>query len=770
MEKNQKPPSITGSIALVCAIVAIGAPIALELYDRKVQAEQGGEEARAADDVTLARGERVPGASPRAKHGPPSWLKRSSSLEVGDSAPGTGLPPGFPPMPRWIKEAKGPEAEATRQEWMDNTTKELERAAEAKPFVLGVVAEEHVAPVAQRAAGWLDAYRSAKGFVREHLWGLGAGALFAIALGWYLRRMVRIWWHNTAVPRMSGHPRKRKERFAQKKFDLLSRMAKRPAGTTFVGMTPRKTFGVFPWWKPVYLTRKQRSMHRHVLGKTGSGKTRSVLWPQVYQDAEEGKGVVVMDAKGSDENVLAMKGIAERVGRRDDLRVLSLPAWNNPRIFSHAYNMVQVRPRTPTDPGGDPAPTAERVFASLNVGTDEYYLNQAQLIFTNLVKVLHGCVDDRGYGLPFNMRDLAICLKGVGAKDEDDAHARALADCLKRTVDQDASRDVTSQIAGLGSEASRCFSGLIAAVEKFQSPIVNAYAPDIDFEEVMEKALMVYVQLPANLFKIQAPALGKIVLMDLQQEGSLRQVHRTSRSQKPFSVTIDEFYNFADRSIIDSLNKLRDANIEYTLAHQSIADLELVSKEFAAAVWDNTRTKEILAQDNPDLCEKIAKSIGTEEQEERTGRKEQVDLATSLYTGDVSSKMVEGYRLHPNCIKNLQPDGQGYLKTDRDILPISYAELPPMAGGFELTRRDQTKARGLRLYERFLAPGANRGKVGPALVPARSEPTAAQKVELKRVHLLAAANEPGEKNRGKEEAGKEAANEVSPTPDGKKAG
>jgi hypothetical protein len=107
------------------------------------------------------------------------------------------------------------------------------------------------------------------------------------------------------------------------------------------------------------------------------------------------------------------------------------------------------------------------------------------------------------------------------------------------------------------------------------------------------------VQLPANLFRIQAPASGKVILMDVQHEGSLRQVFRESETRTAFSVTVDEFYNFADISIVDSLNKLRDANIEYTLAHQSLADLELVSREFATAVWDNTRTKDILTRTTP---------------------------------------------------------------------------------------------------------------------------------------------------------------------------
>lgn len=179
---------------------------------------------------------------------------------------------------------------------------------------------------------------------------------------------------------------------------------------------------------------------------------------------------------------------------------------------------------------------------------------------------------------------------------------------------------------------------------------------------------MVYVQLPANLFKIQAPAMGKVMLMDVQQR-SLRQVFRRTRNQKPFSVTVDEFYNFADLSIIDSLNKLRDANLEFTLAHQSLANLELVSKEFASAVWDNTTLRDILAQDNPDLCEKLAKSIGTHQVVEKRVRMQRGPLFTSLATGDVSFKLVDAYKLHPNAIKSLARCGQGYLSTTRAFTP-----------------------------------------------------------------------------------------------------
>ncbi|MGQ0506198.1 MAG: TraM recognition domain-containing protein [Myxococcaceae bacterium] len=232
---------------------------------------------------------------------------------------------------------------------------------------------------------------------------------------------------------------------------------------------------------------------------------------------------------------------------------------------------------------------------------------------------------------------------------------------------------------------------------------MNAYEPDIVFERVLQQNEIVYVQLPANLFKIQAPAMGKVMLMDVQQEGSLRQVFRRERNQTPFAVTVDEFYNFADESIIDSLNKLRDANLEYTLAHQSIADLELVSKEFATAVWDNTRTKDILNQDNPELCEKLAKSIGTRQIVEKTVRQQQGALFTSLTTGDASTKLVEAYNLHPNAIKSLARCGQGFLFNDEGLQAVSYGMLPAaLSTDYPLPRNRPRSTAGLRLYETFI--------------------------------------------------------------------
>jgi hypothetical protein len=494
-------------------------------------------------------------------------------------------------------------------------------------------------------------------------------------------------------------------RFPLRDFDPIPFILKAPKGHTFVGLTPKGRI-LPPWgvsWRPVYLPEEERSMHRHVLGKTGSGKTTSILWPQVLQDALAGRGVLVIDAKGSTENAWTMRSIANACGRLADFRWFGLPAWNRPELFSHTYNLVHVAPQSTNDAGGDVLAMAERVFSVLDLGDNLYFKTQAFLAFTRVCRLLHGMVDKDGRGIPFNLRDVSVCIRGLSAADTN--WSIALKRCLANSLDRETVEELRAQCISLGGDMGSTLSGLLGAIDRFQSPIVNAYAPDLVFEDVLQRNLLVYVQLPSNLFKIQAPALGKVMLMDLQQEASLRQVFRDQRNQRPFSVNIDEFGTFADRSFIDSLNKLRDANIFFTLSHQTLADLEIVSKEFAQAVWENCRTRDVLALDSPELCERLARSLGTRPRLEHTIQQGPGAMSTVAATGVMSTRAVESLRLHPNRLKMLASRGQGFLFASRPdgrvAIPVAYGRLPdlPLPPEAALGRNDQKRARGLRLCE-----------------------------------------------------------------------
>ncbi len=111
-----------------------------------------------------------------------------------------------------------------------------------------------------------------------------------------------------------------------------------------------------------------------------------------------------MDAKGSDENVRIMKAIAALSGRADGaegLRAAGVePAARLQPHLQHGVRAAAGRGHG-DDAGGDPVAVAERVFSVLPLGDNEYYNTQAQVVFVNVCRVLHGMVDEAGNGLVF---------------------------------------------------------------------------------------------------------------------------------------------------------------------------------------------------------------------------------------------------------------------------------------------------------------------------------------------------------------------------------
>jgi type IV secretory pathway TraG/TraD family ATPase VirD4 len=117
-------------------------------------------------------------------------------------------------------------------------------------------------------------------------------------------------------------------------YSLGALVRENPAGTDQV------VLGLSDEGKPVYLTDHARSMHVHVLEQTGSGKTRSVIEPLAFQDLWRGRGVLVLDGKGSEENEERLASMAAAAGRLSAVKNFTL----NPFRRSHTYNPLHLVP------------------------------------------------------------------------------------------------------------------------------------------------------------------------------------------------------------------------------------------------------------------------------------------------------------------------------------------------------------------------------------------------------------------------------------------
>jgi hypothetical protein len=316
---------------------------------------------------------------------------------------------------------------------------------------------------------------------------------------------------------------------------------------------------------------------------------------------------------------------------------------------------------------------------------NEYYRGQAKLFFYSLMRLLAST------GKPFNLVDCRLCV----ADDEVLDYVFSLSD------DQAAKYEIDRQMQQLGKKRHETFTGLYNALADYDHPLLNSYAPDIVIEDIMNERGIVYFNLPANRYALLAPAVGKIVLQHVKAVGALRQIDRQSYDQTPFSVSIDELNRFAFDELVPSLAMLRDARVQFRLAHQSLGDLEQVSSVFAVQVKDNTRWKVFLYENDPDHLERVCRSFGTRTTYKKTVRYSLGPLLTFLNTGEVSNREVEEFVLHPNSLKSLAPRGQGYLLLPDRTHGLSFEVLPRLkVPDFPLPLKG--RGTGLDLYTKFV--------------------------------------------------------------------
>jgi hypothetical protein len=531
-----------------------------------------------------------------------------------------------------------------------------------------------------RALHVLQAYSAARAWVLDHKLVTLLGLLSIIVfLGLFFRGL-------RALSAATGRWRERAvgmafrgESYALERppFSLRSLLVGNPKPADLV------VLGVDAGGKTVTMSTRDRSMHIHVLGQTGSGKTKSVIEPLLFQDVWHRRSALVIDGKASEENECRLIGMAARAGRLDEVRIFTL----NPTRRTHTYNPVHLTP------GADPVAVAERIFSTFADDMEHgYFRNQAHSFFTALVRVLAST------GKRFTMLDLAAA---IASRD-------VLSFALSQGDDVPARRSIESQFRELAKDVGKTFTGLLAAVRRYNSPALNAYEPDIVLEDDIEAGRILGFFLPVNLYKQLARYVGICVLQHLQQVGALRQLDR-SRSQRPIYVYADEFYSFAYDGFTDSLNKLRDANVSLLLAHQTFSDLERVSPEFASGVWGNTRNKIMLYQSDPDVCERLSKTLGTKKEVELTVRRSADQWLNSVSALEASTKEVDAYRLHPNRIKALKC-GQGYLAQDSDFFGVNFGQVPELPAAELPPRAPAGASNGIGLHDLFVN--------GPRVVPA----------------------------------------------------
>ena len=426
----------------------------------------------------------------------------------------------------------------------------------------------------------------------------------------------------------------------------------------------------------------QRTQHLQVLGMTGTGKTTGIFLPLIYQDAFKNRPVIILDAKGELSFINQLNALLASIGRSKDFLLFSLVHKDR----SCTYNPLYVGEC-------DPQVVIDAFFSNFK-DENSFYRQTAHTIFTNTFYVLYYL--DK----PFTVMDVYTYLTNDSCRRE-----------INREVRQRDNKGLL-YLKLLNTHIHRLiqqYKGWQHVITGFNNylldhkeDILNDPDSDIVLTDVIRNRKVVYFQLPTNAYPIQAISIARMVQANLRYISSLIQTGQIPKDIL-VSVIIDEYGSFAEESFVEVLNKARSSGMMVTIAHQSLSDLRAISESFMKRIDENTLNKIYLKQTDPELCELIAKSMGTYTKEERTYRMTGGRFGNQIYTGESSNRTVNEFYFPPDKIKSLNEQWQGYFihrgKNSHTCVNLGhFKDLPEMAYDKKIR---SNKKEGLRLFETY---------------------------------------------------------------------
>ena len=328
---------------------------------------------------------------------------------------------------------------------------------------------------------------------------------------------------------------------------------------------------------PVSITTRDRFLHTHVLGPTGSGKSSSVLMPMIWQDLSQGHGLCLIEPKG-------------------DLSVATFQA-----ALATGHTVLYVDPedhRAPHyNPLSGPADVAAEGLAWALDQTGEsghpFYatLARLELLYAVLaVKETGGDEADLEMVMRF-LRQEGFRREVLSACRD----ARTLAYYAEQVGRQSQAKALEQRIGLLNRLELLLVNPRVRIL--FEGP------GDFTWDQVLAERHVVIG--PFSLANLGATAR---LLGNLFWHGMVMATYRRPlEDRRPYFLYLDEFHQYVSPDLGDYLALARGYSVGITLAHQDLGQLR---PELKTAVMANCRQRVILGGISVDDAKELAPLFG----------------------------------------------------------------------------------------------------------------------------------------------------------------
>jgi len=364
----------------------------------------------------------------------------------------------------------------------------------------------------------------------------------------------------------------------------------------------------------LFLTEKERARHMHVVGRTGSGKSKLLEW-MIREDIKAGRGLLLLDPHGDLYRSVLTWVIEQRLDRK---RLFLID--QNRLDWAVGLNYLD-----------EPGMTAEWIAGRAQDGIAKVFGDERQ----EAMPIVRNW-------LPAVLK--ALILAGLRLSEgriflDDPAFRHAVLQRIRKEDPdlvgtwQAYDRDRRTQEIAVMAVRNR----LMPFASEEMRPVVGQDRNTVDWLQVMQEGGAVLANLaPERVSPQSQQMLGIIILHQLV--GAAKR--RREEGRRRFYVYCDEFQSYVTEEFARVLEEMRKFQVSFVLAHQHLGQIERAGEWILQSIISQPGIRVVFHPGNRADAEVLARELFTGTPEV-TGRRVKDELMRTFYEPRIAWEEVE---------------------------------------------------------------------------------------------------------------------------------
>jgi len=357
-----------------------------------------------------------------------------------------------------------------------------------------------------------------------------------------------------------------------------------------------------------------------VIGTTGSGKTFQ-LNGVFEQKISAGGGALVIDGKGTVDQLKTMYAIVGKYDRLDELYVLNFANLNNTNSigFLNSGNALIL----------------SEILSELIEKSDPQWDSVAIDVMSNILKLLVYKRDHEGLILSFSVIGEYLSMSRLASeailyKDKvDDVFIRDFVNyvCVNTNCDYDKfvtgkTREINTELMKASNNtkvqgvynfttASSKWNQILTVFGSNYYNIFGSPHPDIELLDAIQNNNIIIVVLPTSESEATAKKIGKMFLGIIKSAANTK-IKKSIEPKIPFTIFLDEYPNYGTVGFARFISKSRAIGLPCWFYFQSIAQLDSIDNGKGIEtkeLLDNIGTFIIMKNNDAELVKKLNERV-----------------------------------------------------------------------------------------------------------------------------------------------------------------